>query len=293
MISFPFAIHRLHGERIVRWGKIVTADWDQPFFVHTLKLEDHDRGWGTLEHFIEMGSALPLPKLGYLFFMPGRCGSSLVVRSLNASAQDRCISEPQLLNSILLESELAPAFPLAATLRAVLGFYGQLAGGRTLHIKTTPHNVLWAKALRENWSGFQPIALTRSPREVALSFQRKPAMKIDFGSPEIERRLVGEVRSGTDFQKLMVLLREIFLSLDEMVQAGVPAWDYRQIAKRENPRQIQIIDPDFPGLEKMFSNDSKAPIAKTDTLRISVLHPEDHTQIDQIIEHWPTLKCIQ
>ncbi|WP_372024073.1 aspartyl/asparaginyl beta-hydroxylase [Tistrella mobilis] len=169
----PARLHHEAGRITADWADIAGTDPGLPFF------DDRIAGAGPAWR-----AELPLtgdaPAPAALILHTGRCGSTLVSRSLSLLTRCHVVSEPQALNDVLSVDGVWPFLPAATkveALRRVVGALARIArpDQDRFILKLSSWNALHLPLLDQAFPGVPKLFVYRRPDEILVSLQDRPA----------------------------------------------------------------------------------------------------------------------
>lgn len=169
----PARIYLEGGQIVADWADISGIDPTLPFLAD--RIARADRLWRA-----------PLPKAdgsvapSALILHAGRCGSTLVSRSLSRLSRCHILSEPQALNDVLGVEGPWPFLPPAErrdAARRVVAALGQAArpDQDRFILKLSSWNALDLPLLEEIFPGILKVFIYRQPSEILVSLREEPA----------------------------------------------------------------------------------------------------------------------
>lgn len=169
----PARLYHEGGQVMADWADIAGTDPTLPFLA---------------DRIAQVGSfwQAPLPVVdrpvapAALILHAGRCGSTLVSRSLSRLSRCHVLSEPQSLNNVLGVEGLWPFLPVPERRQAVQQVVAALAqaarpGQDRFIVKLSSWNALHLPLLEEAFPGVPKLFIYRQPAEILVSLRNEPA----------------------------------------------------------------------------------------------------------------------
>jgi hypothetical protein len=180
----PIYSYLAGGQLMLDWCFTGPRRFLEPFFGDTIDQVNRDlasllfRHQTTIEEASDWERRSPgMPPAGFIFHM-SRCGSTLVSRMLAALPENRVLSEPTALNTVIraaLVDEGIPRATLLDWLRTVVSLLGRPLDGETRYcIKLDCWHALALPLFVEAFPDTPWIFLYRNPVEVLVSQARAP-----------------------------------------------------------------------------------------------------------------------
>ena len=185
-----------HGHKLViEWCFLGERSMKEPFFFESVEVVKCDSGnirTTPAMSFDEFGAIVSsfdaIPPTCLLFHM-SRCGSTLVSRMLSQAAKNVVVSEPDVINAILMAPPDIPSSIVDNWLKLMVSALGQKRSSsqNSLYLKLSSWNTIHVDRFRRIFPDVPLAFLVRNPAEVLASLLRSPP---GWGQPDVLCRLV-------------------------------------------------------------------------------------------------------
>lgn len=269
-------------EATVWWINRASHPMVEPFFCETVtalrkqsQVEEYSTGWSAL---LSRASALPDVRPAGLIFHIGRCGSTLLANALRTAAGVVILSEPQIVDGILLppDSWHRPADWQDVQLQLLDSTIRLL--GRTedinpkVVIKTTPISILSIPLFRALWPGIPGVIIIRNPIEVVVSCLRSPTGDVSMRWSPMKRKYLGLENTDASMTVVEFCARYLGRLCDVAADSAAPHWqviDYQDLTPsriRDIGEQFDLIMPPADSVQfttalSTYSKDARRGVA--------------------------------
>lgn len=169
----PARLYHESGQVMADWADIAGTDPTLPFLADRIA-----RAGSFWQAPLPPGNGPVVPSA--LILHAGRCGSTLVSRSLSRLSRCHLLSEPQALNDVLGVEGPWPFLPASQRRQAVRQVVAALAqaarpGQDRFILKLSSWNALHLPLLEEAFPGVPKLFIYRQPAEILVSLRDEPA----------------------------------------------------------------------------------------------------------------------